>query len=152
MANLLFAPHGCWGFHSRWLSRKGSRGSGACPGLCGTQGRGYCTGGSPERLGDGELVCKGEPSAGRWPHAISREGSNLGALSRGHPDAKVRHQGFFSLVLAGESSAKQVHPDFQSSPSQDGQPMGECSSLPTCHCLQQPSSAARVSPSGDTSS
>lgn len=83
-------------------------------------------------------MCKGEPSAGRWPRVISGEGSNWGALSRGHPDAKASR-----LVLSpylGNLQAKQVHPDSQSSTSQDGQQAGECSSLPMCHCTQRPSS------------
>lgn len=55
-------------------------------------------------------MCKGEPNAGRWPCVISGEGSNSGALSRGHPAAKARHQGFFSLPIWGISRQSRFIP------------------------------------------
>lgn len=51
----------------------------------------------PQKVREWGLVWKGEPSAGKWPCAISGEGNNLGALSFGHPHARARHKGLFSV-------------------------------------------------------
>ncbi|NXL63259.1 CFA70 protein, partial [Chordeiles acutipennis] len=57
-----------------------------------------------------------------------------------------KKQGCFSLHSWWNLQAKQIfHPDFQSRTSRDGQSVGECSSLPTCHCTQRPSWAAQMS-------
>lgn len=44
---------------------------------------------------------------------ISGEGNNLGALSRGHPDAKAGHQGLFSLPSRGISRQRRFIPIFR---------------------------------------